>query len=133
MNEQERAELARQTAGLNEWVRSVPAMMAARRAERGQMSRTAERTAGLRPQRPPTAHERTMIDAMRRTMYQGDAETATWLAANTGQTPQGAARVLGSCARKGLVRRHRGRPVRFSLTQRGWDLARPRAQQWRAR
>jgi len=77
--------------------------------------------------------ERAAIDAVRWLAVRGGWVRAREVAERTGQTEQGAALVLSSCKRKELVWRNTGRGhVWFSLTGRGWALARPRTQQARA-
>lgn len=104
------------------------------RTARPVRSRTAERTRGLRPQKPPTPAERAALDALRWLCVQGDWERARKVAERTGQSEQGAAQTLASCVRKGLVKRTAGRGhVWFALTGKGWRLATPRTEQHRRR
>lgn len=87
---------------------------------------------GLRPQLKMTANERGAIDALRWLAVKGGSARAHEVGQRTGQSPEGAAVVLASCIRKGLVARRTGRGhVWFTLTDRGWQLARPRTQQRR--
>jgi len=74
-----------------------------------------------------TGHERAVIDAIRRLAAQGVWVRVAEVARLTGQSEQGAARVLSSAVRKDLVARAESRGVVwFKLTARGWRLARPR-------
>jgi hypothetical protein len=77
-----------------------------------------------------TGGERTLIDAIRWLATKGGYTTLPEIAARTGQTPQGVAEVAISARRKDLVRRVTGRGhVHYKLTDKGWALAKPRAQQ----
>jgi len=122
--------LTRQNQELNTFMNQVLAGKAAPVA----CSRTARRTRGELPQRPPTATERNTLDAIRWLAVRGGWVRAHEIAARTGQSPQGAAQSASSCVRKGLVRRSTGRGhVWFGLTDKGWILARPRTEQARRR
>lgn len=81
-----------------------------------------------------TVRERAVIDAIRWLEVRGGWVRAHEIAARTGQSWQGAAMVAAGAERKGLVRTRHGRGhVWYSLTDRGWQLATPRAQQARSR
>lgn len=84
-----------------------------------------------------TPRERACIDAIKWLAVRGGYVRACEVAARathagTEMSPQGAGECLGSCRRKGLVRRDVGRGhVWFALTERGWQLATPRTKQVR--
>ena len=79
-----------------------------------------------------TAPERAMLDAMKWTSVRAGWVRAGEVSARTGQSPQGAALVLASLSRKGLVLRSTRRGhVWFALTDAGWTLGKARAQQAR--
>jgi len=154
VNDTDRAKVSETTTALNTWMHGVlagqgrpdyrdPVTPAEREAflrtahptgrkQRPAMSKTAQRTRGLIPQKPPTPREREVIDALRWLAVKGGYVRAHEVGERTGQTGQGAATVLASCVRKGLVKRAHGRGhVWFRLTDRGWNLATPRTTQYR--